>query len=229
MAAAADAASRATAALCDGGEAKLLTRENAGDYLRAVHSAWCGEGVARQVAAFRAGFDEIVSAGIDATFRSFTAEEAADMICGAAITWDEATLRACIVPAPAPPTYEVGEDHLEWLIAELLEMGPQARSVFLNFVTARRRLPGGDLRNLPVLAGSGVVAGGSSPLRRVSMGGHTNKLSGRITVDASSGAAPLMKGSTCSYRLHMPRVYGNRTELRDHLYRSMAWSSGMHD
>lgn len=229
MAAAADAASRATAALCDGGEAKLLTRENAGDYLRAVHSAWCGEGVARQVAAFRTGFDEIVSAGIDATFRSFTAEEAADMICGAAITWDEPTLRACIVPAPAPPTYEVGEDHLEWLIAELLEMGPQARSVFLNFVTARRRLPGGDLRNLPVLAGSGVVAGGSSPLRRVSMGGHTNKLSGRITVDASSGAAPLMKGSTCSYRLHMPRVYGNRTELRDHLYRSMAWSSGMHD
>eukprot|EP01045_Picozoa_sp_COSAG04_P011431 COSAG04_NODE_736_length_10705_cov_17.817273_5_plen_39_part_00 len=38
-----------------------------------------------------------------------------------------------------------------------------------------------------------------------------------------------MKGSTCNYRLHMPRVYGTRAELRHHLYRSMAWSSGMND
>lgn len=226
---AADEATRTAAALIDGGERKLLTRENACEYLRAVHNAWCNEGVVRQVAAFRMGFGDIVPAGIDATFSSFTAEEVTDMICGSAINWDEATLRACIVPAAAPPTYEVGEDHMEWLIAVLLEMGPQARSMFLNFVTARRRLPGGDLRNLPVLPGSGATAGGSSPLRRVSMGGRTNKLSGRITVDASSGAAPLMKGSTCSYRLHMPRVYGNSDELRDHLYRSMAWSSGMHD
>ena len=73
-------------------------------------------------------------------------------------------------------------------------MGAQARSVFLNFVTARRRLPGGDLRNLPVLPGGGgaaMGAGGASPLRRVSMGlggRGTTKLSGRITVDASSGA-----------------------------------------
>ena len=224
-----DPAARAAAALHPDGESELLTRENACEYICEVHDAWCGGGVARQLLAFRAGFADIVPAGMDVTFASFTAAEVSDMICGAAISWDEATLRACIVPAPAPPTYEVGEDHMEWLIAELLEMGPQARSVFLNFVTARRRLPGGDLRNLPVLAGSGAVTGGSSPLRRVSMGGHTNKLSGRITVDASSGAAPLMKGSTCSYRLHMPRVYGNREELRDHLYRSMAWSSGMHD
>lgn len=222
-------AARAAAALHPDGESELLTRENAEEYLRSVHDAWCGGGVAQQLVAFRAGFADIVPAGIDITFASFTAAEVSDMICGAAISWDEATLRACIVPAPAPPTYEVGEDHMEWLIAELLEMGPQARSVFLNFVTARRRLPGGDLRNLPVLAGSGAVAGVSSPLRRGTLGGHTNKLSGRITVDASSDAAPLMKGSTCSYRLHMPRVYGNREELRDHLYRSMAWSSGMHD
>ena len=86
----------------------------------AVHAAWCGNGVARQLRAFRAGFVDIVPCGIESAFASFTPEESLDIVCGAAVSWDEATLRACVVPAPAPPTYESDEDHFEWLIAELL-------------------------------------------------------------------------------------------------------------
>jgi hypothetical protein len=81
--------------------------------------------------------------------------------------------------------------------------------MFLSFVTARRRLGAGGLKSLPPLG--------------------TGEGSGRITVDASSGAAPLMKGNTCNYRLHMPRCDSSQVELRRFLYRSMEWSSGMHD
>ena len=76
--------------------------------------------MARQLRAFRAGFVDVVPCGIESAFASFTPEESLDIVCGAAVSWDEATLRACVVPAPAPPTYESDEDHFEWLIAELL-------------------------------------------------------------------------------------------------------------
>ena len=110
----------------------------------------------------------------------------------------------------------------EWLIQELLEMPNAGRAMFLNFVTARRRLPAGGLRSLPPLVGATAAGGGGA-------GGGGSGGGGRITVDASSGAAPLMKGNTCNYRLHMPRGYTSREELRHYLYRSMEWSSGMHD
>eukprot|EP01052_Picozoa_sp_SAG31_P042571 SAG31_NODE_6801_length_1883_cov_1.013453_2_plen_195_part_00 len=194
-----------------------MTAENAEEYLTLIADAWFGAGVSAQAASFRTGFETV--AQLD-TLGAFTTNETALLLCGAAaVTWDEETVREHVVPAAQPPTYEKGDVEFEWLIQELLDMPNDARAMFLNFVTARRRLPAGGLRSLPPLVGSSGSSGN----------GGASTAGAKITVDASSGAAPLMKGNTCNYRLHMPRGYASRAELKHYLYRSMEWSSGMKD
>lgn len=207
--------------LVDGGDSRTLTRDNIREYLALMYDRWLGSGVERQMEAFRAGFAEVVPLGLASIIGDFSTDEVVDMLCGAAVSWDERTLRECVVPAPQPPTYSSGDPEFEWLISELLQLTPSARSNFLNFVTARKRLPGGDLRNLPPLAASATSSR--------SRGSRQSTGERRITVDASSGAAPLMKGSTCNYRLHMPRGYASQAELGMYLARSIEESSGMHD
>jgi hypothetical protein len=93
--------------------------------------AWFGEGVVLQAAAFRSGFHAVAEGGLGCLEAFITPEVRTGLTpnyqitpsfdvrvrcllpqvlllgCGAAIAWDEATVRECVVPAAQPPTYEV--------------------------------------------------------------------------------------------------------------------------
>ena len=69
-----------------------------------------------------------------------------ELVCGAAVEWTEAELEECVVPGDG---YTRSSAPYRWLLEFLSEMGAADRAAFLQFVTARPRLPAGGLRALP--------------------------------------------------------------------------------
>jgi E3 ubiquitin-protein ligase TRIP12 len=151
-------------------------------YVALVLDATLGAGVARQLAAFRAGFDSVFQ---HASLRLFDAAEVEALLCGAAERWTpEALAEACRFDhgytAASPPVLA--------LLSVLSDFSGEQQQAFLRFVTGAPRLPPGGLARLtPRLtivckhpAIGAAQAGGSPPALRAGMAQGTPAADGDL-------------------------------------------------
>ncbi|KAK8561866.1 hypothetical protein V6N13_148987 [Hibiscus sabdariffa] len=123
---------------------KVVNLDNLEDYLELVVDATVRSGIARQVEAFKSGFNQVFSIS---HLRVFTEEELERLLCGECDYWafNELQLQEHIkfdhgYTASSPPIINLLEIIQEFEFAE--------RRLFLQFVTGAPRLPPGGLASL---------------------------------------------------------------------------------
>lgn len=211
------------------------------------------QGVERQVAAFTDAMKQVLPVS---KLLVFTTSELLESVCGEAVHWDEETVRDCIVShfmrlwffdsvtstrghtgtmlsRDAMCVQIPGEGYTstdppyQWLLLEVVSMGPSARKDFLKFVTARVRLPSGGLRAL-------------SRKVRPARASHVLLATSRLTamtlqVEIRRSAADVRTvphGHTCALALDLP-AYTSQTELHVMLYKALElmnqYDTGLYD
>eukprot|EP01045_Picozoa_sp_COSAG04_P004472 COSAG04_NODE_194_length_20815_cov_4.321591_16_plen_456_part_00 len=168
--------------LCPGGAERPVAFSDLEEYLGLLAAAWLGEGIRLQCDAFSRALSQVVPLDKLALFAT---SELLELVCGAAVEWTEAELEECVVPGDG---YTRSSAPYRWLLEFLSEMGAADRAAFLQFVTARPRLPAGGLRALP------------SPIR-VQQPAATSASEGG---GASAADALLPTAHTCSLTLDLP-------------------------
>lgn len=123
--------------LCPGGGARSLDVHCLEEFVELAARWWLRDGVAAQVAAFRAGVEDVCRFS---TVWAFEAGELAMLFCGGHTEWTREELLQHLRPAAA-----LGAPELQQLAEVLARMTPARRARFLEFVTACPRLPPGGL------------------------------------------------------------------------------------
>jgi len=136
--------------LCDGGATLELSVENLAQYVDLVATFWFDAGVRRQIAAFRAGINDVFPL---TSLEIFSSAEMDVMLCGErSIEWDKASLQQHIklVSNEQGARYTKKSPPFQMLLDELVAMPIEDRARFLDFVTACPRLPPGGLASLGI-------------------------------------------------------------------------------
>ncbi|KAJ3161978.1 Ubiquitin fusion degradation protein 4 [Geranomyces michiganensis] len=132
--------------LCEGGKDKAVDASNVRSYVERVVDLTVGAGVAKQVRAFRAGFDAVFPA---TDLASFSVQELAVLVGGtgedAEGTWSPQTLRDAI---RADHGFNADSPTVQHLITYMSQLTPFQRREFLQFVTGSPKLPIGGFANL---------------------------------------------------------------------------------
>ncbi|XP_077987999.1 E3 ubiquitin-protein ligase TRIP12-like isoform X2 [Glandiceps talaboti] len=126
-----------------GGQDIAVTIHNLEEYLQALVKITLLEGVSRQCAAFREGFESVFPISI---LKCFYAEEMDQLLCGTSSEpWDMKTLMECCRP-------DHGYNHDSRAVKYLFEILTSYTTIqqrrFLQFVTGSPRLPVGGFRAL---------------------------------------------------------------------------------
>lgn len=132
------------AELCPGGSERPLTVADSNAWVAALAEAWLGEGINRQLEAFRSGLSEVFGPASVAVLGCFSAEEINSMVGGVpAADWTMEQLVAGLTPGYGMTETTV---QLTWL-RELLMEGPDLveRAAFLQYCTSCPTLPPGGL------------------------------------------------------------------------------------
>jgi len=126
--------------LCEGGAERRLTIDNLEDFVESSAQWWLKDGIAQQVAAFRAGVEDVCDSP---AIWAFEASELQELFCGAAAPrWTAQELKQHLKFRGG---YNSGSPVVQLLIEEMVRMPPERRARFLEFVTACPRLPHGGL------------------------------------------------------------------------------------
>ncbi|KAI8590591.1 hypothetical protein BDZ88DRAFT_394414 [Geranomyces variabilis] len=132
--------------LCEGGKDRAVDARNVRAYVERVVDLTVGAGVAKQVRAFRAGFDAVFPA---TDLASFSVQELAVLVGGtgedAEGTWSPQTLREAI---RADHGFNADSPTVQYLIMYMSQLTPFQRREFLQFVTGSPKLPIGGFANL---------------------------------------------------------------------------------
>ncbi len=175
-------------------------------------SAWLGEGVRLQCNYFARALGQVVPLS---KLSLFTTPELLELVCGAAVEWTAEDLENCVVPGDG---YTRDSEPYRWLLHVLADLATTAadsddhgamsslgrtdkatkRAVFLEFVTARPRLPSGGLYALPC------------PIRVQDPGSGSND-SAQRDIDQR-----LPTAHTCSLTLDLPH-YSSKEILKQRL------------
>ncbi|KAL6784704.1 hypothetical protein ACKKBF_B02870 [Auxenochlorella protothecoides x Auxenochlorella symbiontica] len=201
-------------------------------YVAAVLDATLGAGVARQVAAFRAGFAAVLSPNV---LLRFQPEELELLLCGSGEAWTAEELRSAIhcdhgyTPASAP---------VRWLVEVLAGLGPAQRRAFLSFTTGAPRLPPGGLAALrPRLTvvrksarswreeGTGVRPAPPSPASSYGTPGAVSSPGQGAALDADADLPSVM---TCANYIKLP-PYSCKAVLEARLMYVLAEGQGSFD
>ena len=186
------------APLCPGGEDRPVSWPDVEEFLGLLTSAWLGEGVRLQCNYFARALGQVVPLK---KLDLFTTTELLELVCGAAVDWNAEDLEQCVVPGDG---YTRDSEPYLWLLevlGSLLE-APQ-RAAFLQFVTARPRLPSGGLHALPC------------PIR-VQEPGSGGSASTQHDIDGR-----LPTAHTCSLTLDLPS-YSSKAILEQRLAAALA-------
>ncbi|KAJ3178773.1 Ubiquitin fusion degradation protein 4 [Geranomyces variabilis] len=166
--------------LCEGGKDKAVDASNVRNYVERVVDLTVGAGVAKQVRAFRAGFDAVFPA---TDLASFSVQELAVLVGGtgedAEGTWSPQTLREAI---RADHGFNADSPTVQYLITYMSQLTPFQRREFLQFVTGSPKLPIGGFANLSpplTVVRKTVEANSSSPTK----GGKASGAPGSNTHD----------------------------------------------
>ncbi|KAJ3146919.1 Ubiquitin fusion degradation protein 4 [Geranomyces variabilis] len=166
--------------LCEGGKDKAVDASNVRNYVERVVDLTVGAGVAKQVRAFRAGFDAVFPA---TDLASFSVQELAVLVGGAGEdaegTWSPQTLREAI---RADHGFNADSPTVQYLITYMSQLTPFQRREFLQFVTGSPKLPIGGFANLSpplTVVRKTVEADSSSPAK----GGKASGAPGSNTHD----------------------------------------------
>lgn len=125
-----------------GGKDKAVTLENLGEYAQGVTRITLETGVARQFAAFEAGFNEVFSIR---HLRILSPEELELHIRGDMEAWTMETLRASIKPDHG---YQDASLPILWLMTIMSSMDKGERRLFMRFISGSPTLPAGGLKKL---------------------------------------------------------------------------------
>ncbi|KAJ3055098.1 Ubiquitin fusion degradation protein 4 [Rhizophlyctis rosea] len=129
--------------LVPGGKDVTVTLDNVGEYVDKVVEMTVGEGVRKQVEAFRKGFDRVFPVR---DLRSFSVQELGLLVGGAADEdWSHETL---IDSIKADHGYSSESRLIRDLVKMMSEFDPVQRRDFLQFVTGSPKLPIGGFKSL---------------------------------------------------------------------------------
>ncbi|GBG69914.1 hypothetical protein CBR_g4741 [Chara braunii] len=125
--------------LKQGGASQLVELANLEEYVKLVVNASVKAGIAAQLEAFRAGFNQVFSIS---SLQVFNDEELDALLCGRREMWNAETLAENIkfdhgYTASSPP--------IRHLLEIMGEFTPEEQRAFLQFVTGAPRLPPGGL------------------------------------------------------------------------------------
>lgn len=169
------------APLCPGGNDRTLSWPDVEEFLGLLASAWLGEGVRLQCNYFARALGQVVPLK---KLSLFTTLELLELVCGAAVEWTAEDLENCVVPGDG---YTRDSEPYQWLLDVLVGLATTAadsdahdgisslggtdkatqRAAFLEFVTARARLPSGGLHALPCpISVQDPGSGGNSSTQR---------------------------------------------------------------
>ncbi|KAL6841297.1 hypothetical protein ACP4OV_028815 [Aristida adscensionis] len=128
--------------LSSGSGSDSLTAENLEEYVHYVVDATVKSGIARQLEAFKSGFNEVFPLN---RLQVFSEDELERLLCGEQDTWDFEKLVDHIkfdhgYTSSSPPVIN--------LLEIIQEFGSQQRRAFLQFITGSPRLPPGGLAAL---------------------------------------------------------------------------------
>jgi len=218
--------------LCPGGAERVLVWDDVEEFLGLLSAAWLGEGVRLQCDYFARALGQVVPLQ---KLQLFTTTELLELVCGAAVQWNGEDLEACVVPGDG---YTRDSPPYRWLL-EVLEAltddsgagsgggggsgGAAQRAAFLQFVTARPRLPAGGLRALPCPIRVQLAGGGGSTMQTAE---QEQEQAAQAIVDGR-----LPTAHTCSLTLDLP-VYSSKAVLSERLaaaLRLMAEYEGLVD
>eukprot|EP01043_Picozoa_sp_COSAG02_P029877 COSAG02_NODE_1879_length_10557_cov_2.360976_5_plen_1465_part_01 len=205
------------APLCPRGNDRTLSWPDVEEFLGLLASAWLGEGVRLQCNYFARALGQVVPLK---KLDLFTTTELLELVCGAAVEWNAEDLENCVVPGDG---YTRESEPYQWLLDVLVSLATTAadlddhhgvssfggtdkatqRAAFLEFVTARPRLPSGGLHALPcTIRVQDPGSGGSGSTQR--------------DIDQR-----LPTAHTCSLTLDLPS-YSNKEILKQRLERALA-------
>ncbi|KAI8909282.1 hypothetical protein DFJ77DRAFT_433488 [Powellomyces hirtus] len=152
--------------LCPGGKDVAVTASNVRAYVESVVEMTVGTGVAKQIKAFRTGFDAVFPA---TDLASFSVQELAVLVGGTGDedddkegggTWSAQSLREAI---RTDHGFNAESPTIAHLITYMSQLSGSARRDFLQFVTGSPKLPVGGFKNLnPPLT---VIGEGTPTLR----------------------------------------------------------------
>lgn len=128
--------------LKSGGAATAVTVWNLEEYVDLVVDATVGEGVARQMEAFKGGFQQVFPL---MAIRLFGEEELERLICGCGEKWTLESLKDNI---KFDHGYTASSLPLQHFLQILVELQHEDQRAFLRFVTGSPRLPPGGLAAL---------------------------------------------------------------------------------
>jgi hypothetical protein len=180
--------------LCLGGADRPVNLDSLEEFVQLATEFWLGSGVSDQVAALRAGIDDV----FDADYLAFSAQELRTMVCGeSSVEWTQEQLcqqlewTRGLAPDKAPAS---------WLVQTLVELAPEMRSQFLDFVSSCPSLPPGGLQSLG------------------------------IQVHLLSDAAPdrLPRARACANTLYIPK-YDSKEQMQEKLLFALQNFHGMHE
>jgi hypothetical protein len=181
--------------LVPGGEGRALALENLAEFLDLAEAFWLLDGISAQVQALRSGIDDVFPVH---SLRSFTSDDLQKIICGERnVEWTKEQLKSQfewtrgLHPDRTPAS---------WLIDVLVEMGPNERSVFLDFVTSCPSLPPGGLKSLSIVV--------------------------TLLTDGTSSSLP--RSRACANTVYLPK-YESKTQLQEKLATALQNFHGMHE
>jgi len=126
-----------------GGEHQDVTEENVDEYVELMTEFYLRRGLARQLDAFKAGFDRVFAM---ARLRPFSPDEVKLMLCGdQAPTWSREDLLSYTEPKLG---YNKDSPGFLRFVNILEKMSGAERKCFLQFATGCSSLPPGGLANL---------------------------------------------------------------------------------
>ncbi|KAI8471466.1 MAG: hypothetical protein J3K34DRAFT_367859 [Monoraphidium minutum] len=193
------------------------------DYLAAVVDATLGGGVAPQLAAFRAGFQEVVPL---ASLEAFYEDEIEVLLCGTGERWTVAQLADAIkfdhgYTSASPPVCA--------LLEVLSELGPADQRRFLRFVTGCPRLPPGGIGALAprlTVVRKHPAAGGGAAATPASEGGAGGATPGsELGLVALLADGDLPSVMTCANYIKLP-PYSSKAVLKERLMFAIYEASG---
>jgi hypothetical protein len=181
--------------LVRGGEGRALALENLAEFLDLAEAFWLLDGISAQVQALRSGINDVFPVH---SLRSFTSDDLQKIICGERnVEWTKEQLKSQfewtrgLHPDRTPAS---------WLIDVLVEMGPNERSVFLDFVTSCPSLPPGGLKSLSIVV--------------------------TLLTDGTSSSLP--RSRACANTVYLPK-YESKTQLQEKLATALQNFHGMHE
>lgn len=121
---------------------KMVNLYNLEEYVKFMVDATVNSGIARQVDAFKSGFDQVFPVR---HLKVFTEEELERLLCGEHVLWNSDELLEHI---KFDHGYTISSSPIVNLLEILLEFDLEQQRAFLQFVTGAPRLPTGGLASL---------------------------------------------------------------------------------